>query len=403
MTAPASERLRAAMEDLAAQVAPVDLNERAMRAARRLRRWRWTAASVALLALMGGGTVAAARLLPAPGAVPPASGSGLSACRMVAASAQPPPSPGNSQPTGPAPGTGPLFYLAATGSSAALVSWTPGLAKPQLRRSLPIEALANANVSPDGRWVSWVTSPEGVLHVAALDGAGTDRVLRAGVDGLLLEPVWSRDSTSLLVRDVSSQRVGIVDLGTGAFAPLPTDLVGARHAVWAADGSAIAFLAPDGSVVLARPDGSGQRTVPAVADYVKEGQKVAGVQSMSGTAAGDAELNLFVTAPDQAAPTCRSLVSNVTVRTGDGRQGLDQAQQGGRYRAFQSGFRGDSFSHVERDLDSPHVVGLIGGNGEFLGNIEEPRELSGYLLLTTAGGVGPAAGTPMATDVPPTD
>ena len=383
MTAPGYERLRAAMAALAADAAPADLHDRAMRTSRRLRRWRTTAAVAAVLVMVGGGTATAARLLAAaPGGEPAADRGGSSACPAVAVPTDPAPtSYYGPEKTGPVPRTGPLFYLGADGSSTALMSWTPGQSKPVLRRSLPSEALMNANVSPDGRWVSWVTSPDGALHLAALDGGETDRVLRTGVDGRLLEPVWSRDSARLLVRDVSSARVGTVDITSGTFTPLPTDLKHARHAVWAADGTAIAFIAPDGGIVVAEPDGSGQRRIPAMADFVTEGRKVASLQSMSGTAAGDAALNLFVTAPGQNPDGCRSLISNTTVRTGDGRQGQDEAQRGGQYRAYQAGFQGQHFSHVDRELDHPRRIELIGDNGEFLGGTDEPPALSHYLLL----------------------
>jgi hypothetical protein len=382
MTAPVYERLRAAMADLAAVVAPADLHDRAVRTARRLHRWRTTAAVAAVLVVVTGGTVTATRLLSAPGGIPAATGGGLSACPAGAVPTDPPPSPYyGPKETGPAPRTGPLFYLAAAGSSAALVSWTPGQSKPVRRRSLPTEALMNANVSPDGKWVSWVTSPDDALHLAALDGGKADRVLRTGIDGRLLEPVWSRDSAHLLVRDLPSDRVGTVEVTSDTFTPLPTDLKGAQHAVWAADGTAIAFIAPDGGVVVAKPDGSGQRRIPAAADFVKEGRKVASLQSMSGTAAGDAVLVLFVTAPGQDPDGCRSLVSNTVINTGDGRQAQDPAQQGGQYKAYQAGFRGQHFSHVDRGLDQLRTIELIGDNGEFFGSADEPQELSDYLLL----------------------
>jgi hypothetical protein len=385
MTAPGYERLRGAMADLAADVEPADLHDRVMRTSRRLRRWRTTAAVAAVLVVVGGGTATAARLLvAAPGGMPPADGGGSSACPAVAVPTDPAPTSYGPEETGPVPRTGPLFYLGASGSTTALVSWTPGQSEPVLRRSLPVEALTNANVSPDGRWVSWVTSPDGALHLAALDGK-TDRILRTGVDGRLLEPVWTRDSARLLIRDVASGRAGTVDITGGDFVPLPTDLKDARHAVWAADGTAIAFIAADGGVVVSNPDGSGQRRIPAVADFLTEGRKAASLQSMSGTATGDAALNLFVTAPGQDPDGCRSLVSNTTVRTGDGRQGQDEAQHGDRYRPYQAAFRGRHFSHVDRELDQPCRIELIGDNGEFLGGTDEPPGVSDYLLLNNGG------------------
>jgi hypothetical protein len=261
MTMPGHERLRTAMADLAADVAPADLHDRAVRTSRRLRRWRTTAAVAAVLVVASGGTATATQLWSAPSGKPATTVDGSSRCPATAVPTDPPPTPyyGPAE-NGPAPATGPLFYLTANGSSTALVAWTPGQAKPVLRRSLPISALMNANVSPDGRWVSWVTPSDGALHLAALNGGKTDRVLRTGVDGRLLEPVWSRDSARLLVRDVSSDRVGTVEVTTGTFTPLPTDLKGARHAVWAADGTAIAFIAPDGQTgrLGATPDPRGR-------------------------------------------------------------------------------------------------------------------------------------------------
>ncbi|HEY6746968.1 MAG TPA: hypothetical protein VI357_14750 [Mycobacteriales bacterium] len=380
MTAPGYERLRAAMADLAAGAAPTDLHDRALRTSRRSRRRRTTAAVAAGLVIVSGGTATAAGLLSAPGGKTAADGGSYACPAAVPTDPSPAPSHRPAE-TGPAPRTGPLFYLAASGSSAELVSWTPGQSTPVPRRRLPMDALSNANVSPDGTWVSWVTSPDGVLHLAALDGGRTDRVLRTGVDGRLLEPVWSRDSTRLLVREMSSDRVGTVDVASGTFTTLPTDLDGARDAVWAADGSAIALITADGGVMVAEPDGSGLRRIPAVADFIEEGRKVASLQSMSGKAAGDAALNLFVTAPGQDPDGCRSLVSNTTIRTGDGRQGQDEAQRGGRYRAYQAAFRGRYFSHVDRELGRPRTIELIGDNGEFLGGTDEPPQLSRYLLL----------------------
>ncbi len=394
MTTTGYERLRAAMTDLAADVVPTDVCDRALRTSRHLRWTRIGAVAVAVLVLVGLGGVITNRLYQrAPQGIPVAAGGGWSGCAGGAARVDPARSP--YLPPGetvPVPDTGTLFYLADTGSSAALVSWTPGQGRPVLRLRLPAEALMNANVSPDGGWVSWVTTPGGDLHLAPLGDGGTGqaardgepgRVLRSGVDGRLLEPVWSGDSTRLLVRDVASDRVGTIDIasGTFTFTPLPADLTGARHAVWASDGSAIAFIAPDGSVVVAKPDGSAQHRIPAVADYLAAGRVVASLQSMSGTGVGDAVVNLFVTEPGQTPTGCRSLVSNAGLSTGDGREGLDEAQRGGQYRAFQSVFRGGQYSHVGRELANPRTIELIGDNGEFLGGADESPELHNYLLL----------------------
>jgi hypothetical protein len=288
--------------------------------------------------------------------------------------------------TGPAPQTGPLFYLQATAgpgtSTLQLVSWTPGQSTTTaLHRQLPADAGMNANVSPDGKWVSWVTLADGALHVAALDGKTTDRVLRRSVDGRLLEPVWSRDSARLLIRDASTGRVGTIDITSASFTPLPTNLDGARHAVWAADGSAIAFITPNGDVATAKPDGSGQRRIPGTGRFQTEGRHIASLQSLSGSGGGDATLSLFVVGPGTSPDGCRSLVSNTMLRTSNGQHMADPAQRGGDYTPYQAAFRGAAFSHVSRALSAPRTVELIGTNGEFWGGVNEPQALASYLLL----------------------
>jgi hypothetical protein len=401
MTGPSYPRLHEAFTDLADGVTATDLTGRALRTSRRLGLRRTTVATIAVLLLTGGGTAAAAQLWPVPGggarspagpgAEPNAGPQGgvATTCPVGGVPVDPGPSPN----FGPkvevqAPNTGPLFYLQARGSTVRLVSWIPGKPVVVLRRELPADALANANVSPDGKWVSWVTRSDGKLHLAALDGDKSERVLRDSVDGEQLEPVWARDSTRLLVRDRSTNRVGTVDIHTGTFTPLPTNLpAGARHAIWASDGSAIAFITADGGIVVAKPDGSGQRRIPAASRFAKEGRRVASLQSMSGTgnpygsSDGEALITLYVTGSGQQPGACRSLVSNTVIWTKDGTQGQDEAQRGGDYTAYQAGYRGKFGSHVTRDLDNPRSVALIGDNGEFWGGADEPTELKDYLLL----------------------
>ena len=83
-----------------------------------------------------------------------------------------------------------------------------------------------ARVSPDGRWLAYADfSPEdrhGQLHVRAMDGAGSDRVMD-DIDGVdwVSWPLWSPDGRTLAAelmtitdyRDVP--RLGFYDVGTG--------------------------------------------------------------------------------------------------------------------------------------------------------------------------------------------
>ena len=347
--------------------------------------------TVTVLVVVSGGTAAAVQMLPAAGGqTPPGTGPTTSSvppsCPMGGAPVDPGPSPylGPNEVV-PVPNTGPLFYLQArpgpNASTLQLVSWTPGQSGTVARRELPADAGQNANVSPDGRWVSWVTIADGALHIAALDGDKAERVLRSNVDGWQLEPVWARDSTRLLIRDSSTGQVGTLTITGGRFTPLLTNLVGARHAVWSSDGSAIAFITPDGGIAVAKPDGTGQKRIPAVSHFAKDGRKVVSLQSMSGTTDGFARISLFVASAGKDPDGCRSLVSNTVVRTDGGLQGRDQAQRGGQYTPYQSVFRGSHFSHVSRRLDNQRGVALIGDNGEFWGGADEPAQLNDYLLL----------------------
>jgi hypothetical protein len=288
-----------------------------------------------------------------------------------------------------------LHYLeeatASTGATLRLMSWTPGGAAPTVVSTLPRDAADNANVSPDGRWLSWVTKNDGALHLADLTGQQTDRVLRRSVDGKLLEPVWSHDSHRLLINDLSAGRdsgvVGTVDVGTGRFTPLPTNLVGARHAVWAADDTAIAFVTADGAVMVAKPDGSAQQRVPVPQRLTAGGRHVVGVQSLSigGQPEWGRWLTLFIAEPGQGGDA-RSLISNVYLNAKDGRE-TSMVGEIGKYIAFQASFRPSSGfgngAHVLRRMTGQYRIELIGGNGEYWGGGEEPAALDGFLLLSS--------------------
>src|SRR5256885_1177796 len=390
MTEPSYPRLHEAFRDLADEAAPADLVQRALHTSRRLSLRRAAVTTVVVAVLVGGGTATAAQILPVAGSrFAPGIGATdtTQSCPLGGAPVDPGPSPySGPKEVVPAPNTGPLFYLQALPASnrttVQLVSWTPGQAGTVVRRELPApDASLSANVSPDGRWVSWVTLADGALHVAALTGDKAERVLRGDVDGRLFEPVWARDSARLLIRDTSTGKVGTVDVAHGGFAPLRVNLAGARHAVWASDGSAIAFITADGAVMVARPDGSGQQRVPATR-FAREGRKVVSLQSMSGTSVGYGMISLYLTSPGKNPDGCRSLTSNAELYTG-GLPAQHEGQSLAEYTLFQSAYRGKMFSHVSRRLDNQRDVALIGDNGEFWGGADEPAQLKDYLLLNT--------------------
>src|SRR5581483_1008740 len=227
------ERFRA---EVSAQARPANAQVR-----RRARRHRSTrvagaaltagvvvAAPLSVYAAAGHGVAGPVGGTRAPASGPPASAAGAPVTATCVAATVPdaafpsPPHGGGQQTT---PQTGPLLYLQATAGrdgTVKLVSWTPGHSTVTTKLSLPAEAVFNANVSRDGRWVSWVAA-NGDLHLHSLTGGG-DRVLRHHVDGRTLEPVWGPDSARLLIRDVPSGKVGTVAVPSGAYSPLAGDL-----------------------------------------------------------------------------------------------------------------------------------------------------------------------------------
>jgi hypothetical protein len=389
MTTPGFDHLRHALDTLASEVEQVDLRDRVHATARRLAMRRASAAAACGVVLVGATVFTTARVLASGEGEPPLPGVAVDATSCaVAEPAGPWRDPGGWATTSPQPSIDELFYLARDSDPGTgvlrLVSWRPDMAAPAARCELPAEAARNANVSPDGRWVTWVASAGGALHIADLTGRHSDRILRQGVDGERLAPVWSPDARQLMVRDIAAGPdravVGVIDVSNGRFTRLRHNLPDARHLVWAADGKAIAFVAPDRGVVVAESDGSRQRTVRNL-DRVTKGREVVGLQSLSGPAKGDGARWLAVTVGDRAAP--RSLVSNAMVNT-EGRE-IGAVGGVGERVEFQAFFRHvpgqGNFSHLLRRVEGVRQIELIGSNGEYWGGGQEPAALAGFLLL----------------------
>jgi serine/threonine protein kinase len=286
----------------------------------------------------------------------------------------------------PTPGIDQLFYLRRWYGGVEVVSWHPGRREPVRLHELPAQAYFNVNISPNGRWLSWVDEV-GQLRLFDLYGAQPERVLRHAVDGLLLEPVWSPDSRQLLVNDVSRGpdrgTPGLLDLADGAFRPLPPTLSGARHAAWAPDGYAIAFVLPDGGLALSAPDGTKLHRVPGIDRLTAAGVRIRGVQSVSPGALPERGywLALSTDGPGSEQPG-RSLVSNALVHNLGGQHPPDGAQPAGGYTAFQAMYRPIAIGrgcYVLRQLSTPRGVRLSGG--ECVNGLVEPALLGDYELL----------------------
>ena len=157
---------------------------------------------------------------------------------------------------------GVLIYASeAPGAQASLTSWRPTGNVDAL--SLVVDdPLGSARISPNGKRIAWLAVDQrgsGTLIVANLDGSGRTELGRA-LDAFCVEPVWSGDSTRLLMRGVDGH-LGTVDAGSGTLVPLGTDFDGC-HLMWSADGSAIAYSNGAGQVYVAKGNGADSRRVP---------------------------------------------------------------------------------------------------------------------------------------------
>ncbi|NYF56090.1 hypothetical protein [Micromonospora purpureochromogenes] len=315
------QRLRLDLTDLAEEVTPVDLRDRALRTSRRIGIQRAIATSAAAVVLFGAATGTAFAILPNRGA-DPIPGTTPSVTASPSPTASPTPSPSGSPSIAP-PATstssqpassasfGRLHYGPFTpgGSDTAhLYSWTPG-GNPVRRLALPVNpAQLNAAVSPDGRRVAWVEDG-GALWTSALDGSGK-RKLHDLVDNMCWSPTWSPNSRQLTVRlgaaDGSYSEAGLLDVSSGTF----TEVAGFEgcHPVWAANGTVAFADGSNGTVVVTDRTGAGRRTIPGlgskgsryvcfdVASISPDGRRIALFRIDRDGTYGDAARDLIVNA-----------------------------------------------------------------------------------------------------------
>jgi TolB protein len=273
MTGP--DPLRDELRELADSVAPADLYERSLARSHRIGRREavvGTAAALIALALLGSGLWQLPRPGPAPvsrvGAPALASSAAPVAPSTAGATAEQQEPAQLRRPDRPRPARtateprstsiadlpGHVFYAGAS-DGGRLVRLTPG-DEPE---TVFAEPYTTVGVAPDGERVAYVTN--GSLMVVDT-GGGDPRQAYAGTASDAQAPAWSPDGTQLLVTTTAP---GVLEVATGAFAPLPTELDGQQFR-WSGDGSTLVYATAGCGLKVAEANAQSGTPVPEPGD-----------------------------------------------------------------------------------------------------------------------------------------
>ncbi|MFI7213183.1 TolB family protein [Micromonospora maritima] len=391
------DRLRFDLADLADEVTPVDLRDRALRTSRRLGVQRAVVTSAAALVVLAAATGTALAIRPNGQAPAPAGPSVTSTAPpvdssptpSVGPSRTPSGSPSGSPSTvtggGPAgPPVGRIVYGPAPGNedtaTAYLWSFEPG-SEPARMAKLPRgAAVTNAAVSPDGRRVAWVDA-DSALRVADVDGDNARKLTPGGhqlVEGDCWTPTWSPDSRRLTISAVLRTEPtpvwekAVLDLTTGAYTRI-ADVTGC-HPVWSADGKVLAYADGEGRVAVNRPDGSAEKLIPGVG--VRGARPSFDIASIS---PDGSRLALRLRGPDEpSGDVARELDANAVIDTRTGRE--IELPLGGR-TLRQAWFSGDGTLVARVDAGNHKALVLIGADGRKISEIREPSALGDQQIL----------------------
>jgi TolB protein len=324
-------------------------------------------------------TACSSQAAPVPRAAAPAA-TGSAAVGQASSPAADAPPETDAQPVGVKPQLGRLTYLDRTREDQRALRWTVGAGQPVTLPSAFVGSVTNANVSPDGRWGSF-TDDNNALRVVDLRTGANKLTLGGGsriIEGDCVEPAWAPDSRHLLVGDASAgpagEIVGTVDINTGAFTRLPTQIHGC-HLTWSADGSAIGYAGGAGQIFVARADGSNQRAVPGLGG----GTGPLSSFDLESVSVSGTRVALWVNdGSTPAGDVARGLYSNTILDTRTG-QKINMPVSG---ELSQAVFRADGTTVVRIQGAQHNQLVLISAAGSVLTRVDEPTSLKNLVLLT---------------------
>lgn len=274
----------------------------------------------------------------------------------------------------PTPVIGRLFYLNPSSHNGKVQRWDGAGQQPTDLPDAFVGSVLNANVSPDGRWGSYVDD-KAVLRVVDLR-TGQTALSRNKVDGDGAEPAWAPDSRHLLIGDVTTpppgEIIGVLDVVTGAFVKLPNQIRG-THLTWSADGGAIAYADGSGRIFTAAADGSARRPVPGLGDGGT-------LSSFDVESVGPSAKRIALWINDGTTPVgdvARGMYSNAVIDSRTG-QNVPLAVSGDLSQVL---FRSDGTMVVRVKGTRHDQIVLLSADGRVLTRADEPASLKDFALL----------------------
>jgi hypothetical protein len=168
---------------------------------------------------------------------------------------------------------------------------------------------------------------------------------------------------------------GILDITTGTFTPLPTQIHGC-HFTLSSDATAIGYSDGMGRILVINPDGSGQRTVPGLG--ATPGQPPYSLDLESVSPHGERIALWWNDGSRPAGDASRGLRSNAVVDTRTGRK----VQLPGSIAPVQVIFRADGSMVARVEAAGRLQFVLISADGAVLARQDEPAQLKRMTLLT---------------------